>query len=107
MKKLQVVLIGIGIASVAGLYLLPKVVVDNEATGEKMESGAEPSTVISDSHENTLSSQNRAQADQLIAKGDHNKNIPLPLLTLSPGIYFYQWKSGDKIGKGKLEVISN
>jgi len=46
-------------------------------------------------------------ADQLIAKGDHNKNIPLPLLTLSPGIYFYQWKSGDKIGKGKLEVISN
>jgi outer membrane protein len=75
MKKLQVVLIGIGIASVAGLYLLPKVVVDNEATGEKMESGAEPSTVISDSHENTLSSQNRAQADQLIA---NFKSAPTP-----------------------------
>ncbi|MFM2249104.1 MAG: hypothetical protein RLZZ358_31, partial [Bacteroidota bacterium] len=52
MKKLQVVLIGIGIASVAGLYLLPKVVVDNEATGEKMESGAEASPAITESHEN-------------------------------------------------------
>jgi len=68
MKKLQVVLIGIGIASVAGLYLLPKVVVDNEATGEKMESGAEASPAITESHENELSSQNREQADQLISK---------------------------------------
>lgn len=68
MKKLQVVLIGTGIAAVAGLYLLPKVVVDNEATGEKMESGAEASTTISESHENELSSQNRIQADQLIAQ---------------------------------------
>ena len=61
MKKLQVVLIGIGIASVAGLYLLPKVVVDNEATGAKMEEGAEAPTTISESHENTLSSQNRVK----------------------------------------------
>ncbi|MDA1268376.1 MAG: tetratricopeptide repeat protein [Bacteroidetes bacterium] len=68
MKKLQVVLIGLGIASVATLYFLPKVVVDNEATGAKMEGGAEVSTVISESHENTLSSQNRVQADQLIDK---------------------------------------
>jgi tetratricopeptide (TPR) repeat protein len=68
MKKLQVVLIGIGIASVAGLYLLPKVVVDNEATGAKMEEGAEATTAISESHENTLSSQNRDQAAQLISK---------------------------------------
>ena len=68
MKKLQVVLIGISIASVAGLYLLPKVVVDNEATGEKMESGAEANPAITESHENELSSQNRVQADELIAK---------------------------------------
>lgn len=66
MKNLQVILIGIGIASVAGLYLLPKVVVDNEATGSKMEGGVEASAAISESHENTLSSQNRVQAEQLI-----------------------------------------
>ena len=66
MKKLQVVLIGIGIVSVAGLYLLPKVVVDNEATGAKMEGGAEASSILSESHDNTLSSQNRDQAVQLI-----------------------------------------
>lgn len=68
MKKLQVILIGFGITAVAGLYLLPKVVVDNEATGEKMGSGAEASAAISESHEKTLSSQNRIQADQLIGQ---------------------------------------
>jgi len=68
MKKLQVVLIGFGVAAVAGLYLLPKVVVDNEATGEKMETGAEAPTAMTESHENELSSQNREQADQLISK---------------------------------------
>jgi len=70
MKKLQLVLIGLGITSVAALYLLPKVVVDNESTGTKMEGEAADSSatsdVISESHENELSSQNRTQADQLI-----------------------------------------
>jgi hypothetical protein len=46
-------------------------------------------------------------ADQVIAKGDYDKSIPLSHLPLTPGIYFYHWKSGDKMGKGKLEVISN
>jgi tetratricopeptide (TPR) repeat protein len=69
MKKLQLVLIGVGITSVAALYLLPKVVVDNDATGAKMENGTADSTatpdLIFESHENQLSSQNRTQADQL------------------------------------------
>lgn len=72
MKKIQLVLIGLGITSVAALYLLPKVVVDNDATGAKMENGAADSSAtsdpISDSHENELSSQNRVQANQLIQK---------------------------------------
>ena len=47
MKKKQLILIGVGVLTVAVLYLLPKVVVDNEATGAKMESEATASSSIS------------------------------------------------------------
>lgn len=67
MKKKQLILIAVGVVAVAGLYLLPKVVVDNEATGAKMESEAAASTSISESHTNELSTKNRIQANQLIA----------------------------------------
>ena len=46
-------------------------------------------------------------SDQLISKNDQHKTIPLSASNLNPGIYFYQWRSGQKTGKGKLEVISN
>jgi outer membrane protein len=67
MKKKQLILIGVGVLTVAVLYLLPKVVVDNEATGAKMESEATASSSISESHTNELSAKNRIQANQLIA----------------------------------------
>jgi outer membrane protein len=71
MKKSQLILIAIGIIAIVGLYSLPKVVVDNDATAAKVEeSGEQPSSsdLISESHENELSSENRAQANQLITK---------------------------------------
>jgi Tfp pilus assembly protein PilF len=74
MKKSQLVLVALGITAVIGLYSLPKVVVDNEATAAKVEetgeSGGDNSPSpdqISESHENELSSANREQANQLIA----------------------------------------
>lgn len=71
MKKSQLVLVAFGIAAVVLLYSLPKVVVDNEATAAMVEESEEETTTsadqISESHENELSSENRAQADQLIA----------------------------------------
>jgi outer membrane protein len=71
MKKSQLVLVAIGIIAVVVLFSLPKVVVDNDATGAKVEESGEeqPATpdVLSDSHENELSSENRDQANQLKA----------------------------------------
>lgn len=89
MKKLQVILIGFGVAAVAGLYLLPKVVVDNEATGEKIENGNDASTTISESHENTLSSENRVQADQLLVqfKSAPTKEEKVAAAQVLAGIY--------------------
>lgn len=70
MKKSQLILVAIGVIAVVGLFSLPKVVVDNDATAAKVEeSGEQPDAskdIISDSHENELSSTNRTQADQLI-----------------------------------------
>ncbi|GMQ25248.1 hypothetical protein Aoki45_19300 [Algoriphagus sp. oki45] len=70
MKKSQLILILAGILAVVGLYALPKVVVDNESTGAKMEGAAEDSEEtqvqgITELHENELSAENRTQADQL------------------------------------------
>lgn len=70
MKKSQLVLVAVGIVAVVVLFSLPKVVVDNDATAAKVEESGEqsesPADVISESHENELSSENRTQADQLI-----------------------------------------
>lgn len=70
MKKSQLILVAVGIIAIVVLFSLPKVVVDNDATAAKVEesggSSDTPADVISDSHENELSSENRTQADQLI-----------------------------------------
>jgi hypothetical protein len=44
--------------------------------------------------------------DQVISKNDHQMQ-PLISPNLAPGVYFYQWRSGNETGKGKLDVISN
>jgi hypothetical protein len=44
--------------------------------------------------------------DQIISKSDQQL-VPLISPNLTPGVYFYHWRSGDKTGKGKLDVISN
>lgn len=68
MKKSQLILIGLGIISIVGLYALPKVVVDNKAGATSVE---DPNAVasstqgVSEMHENELSSDNRSEADQL------------------------------------------
>lgn len=68
MKKSQLILIVLGITFIAGLYALPKVVVDNEAGTTSVE---DPNAVasadqdVSKMHENELSSDNRSVADQL------------------------------------------
>jgi tetratricopeptide (TPR) repeat protein len=70
MKKSQLILIIIGLSAVAGLYALPKVVVDNEAsttTVEDPNASSSPSDVT-EMHENELSSDLRAQADALQLK---------------------------------------
>jgi tetratricopeptide (TPR) repeat protein len=68
MKKSQLILIVLGIVTVAGLYALPKVVVDNEAgttTVSDTNASVAPATDVTEMHENELSSDNRSQADQL------------------------------------------
>lgn len=70
MKKSQLILIIIGICTIAGLYALPKVVVDNEAGTTSVEdpNAQESSTSdVTEMHENELSSENRSQADELKA----------------------------------------
>lgn len=70
MKKSQLILVAVGIVSIIVLFSLPKVVVDNDATAAKVEESGDQSgpssDVISESHENELSSENRNQADRLI-----------------------------------------
>lgn len=68
MKKSQLILIVLGITFIAGLYALPKVVVDNEAGTTSVEDPnavASPDQDVSKMHENELSSDNRSEADQL------------------------------------------
>lgn len=68
MKKSQLILIVLGLVSIAGLYALPKVVVDNEAGNTAVEdpNATESSSPnVTEMHENELSSDNRSQADQL------------------------------------------
>ncbi len=68
MKKSQLILIVLGIVTVAGLYALPKVVVDNEAgttTVEETKSTENSSPNVTEMHANELSSDNRSQADQI------------------------------------------
>lgn len=68
MKKSQLILIVLGLVSIAGLYALPKVVVDNEAgtTSVKDPNSTESSSSnVTEMHENELSSDNRSQADEL------------------------------------------
>lgn len=70
MKKSQLILIIVGICTIAGLYALPKVVVDNEAGTTSVEdpNAQESSTSdVTEMHENELSSENRSQADELKA----------------------------------------
>ena len=68
MKKSQLILIAVGILAVVGLYALPKVVVDNDSTGAKMEeseTSKDSTSSLTEMHGNELSSENRTQADQL------------------------------------------
>ena len=68
MKKSQLILIVLGIVTVAGLYGLPKVVVDNEAgttSVEETKSTESSSPNVTEMHANELSSDNQSQADQL------------------------------------------
>ncbi|GAA0877604.1 hypothetical protein GCM10009119_05720 [Algoriphagus jejuensis] len=70
MKKSQLILIFAGLCTVAGLYALPKVVVDNEAGTTSVEdtSAQESSpTEVAGMHESELTSANRSQADELKA----------------------------------------
>ena len=71
MKKSQLILIVIGISAIVGLYALPKVVVDNEAGTTSVEdpnAQENPSSDVTEMHENELSSENRTQADGLKLK---------------------------------------
>lgn len=70
MKKSQLILIIVGICTIAGLYALPKVVVDNEAGTTSVEdpnAQASSTSDVTEMHENELSSENRSQADELKA----------------------------------------
>ncbi|OOG68082.1 lipopolysaccharide assembly protein LapB [Algoriphagus sp. A40] len=70
MKKSQLILIIVGICTIAGLYALPKVVVDNEAGTTSVEDPnamANSTSDVTEMHENELSSENRSQADELKA----------------------------------------
>lgn len=70
MKKSQLVLIVLGLVSIAGLYVLPKVVVDNEAGKTAVEdpNAMETSTPdVTEMHENELSPDNRSQAEELMS----------------------------------------
>ncbi len=70
MKKAQLILIIVGICTVAGLYALPKVVVDNEAGSTSVgDSSVEksPSADVAGMHGNGLSSENRPEAGRLKA----------------------------------------
>jgi tetratricopeptide (TPR) repeat protein len=71
MKKSQLILIVIGISAIVGLYALPKVVVDNEAGTTSVEdpnAQENPSSDVTEMHENELSSESRSQADGLKLK---------------------------------------
>lgn len=82
MKKSQLILIVLGVISIAGLYALPKVVVDNEAGTTAVE---DPNAVDSSSqdvtqmHENELSSDIRSQADQLKSTITSSEESPLKI----------------------------
>jgi tetratricopeptide (TPR) repeat protein len=68
MKKSQLILIVLGIVIIAGLYALPKVVVDNDAGTTALEdsnSAESSSPNVTEMHANELSSDNKSQADQL------------------------------------------
>jgi hypothetical protein len=43
--------------------------------------------------------------DQIIS--GNQKEVPLNSPNLTPGVYFYHWRSGNETGKGKLDVTSN
>ena len=70
MKKSQLILIIVGVCTIAGLYALPKVVVDNEAgtttVGDSSVAGS-PASDVAGMHENELSSENLSQAQELKA----------------------------------------
>lgn len=68
MKKSQLILIVLGLVSIAGLYALPKVVVDNEAGTTAVEDPNAPESStqnVTEMHENELPLDDRSQADQL------------------------------------------
>jgi Tfp pilus assembly protein PilF len=93
MKKSQLILIVSGVAAVVVLFSLPKVVVDNEATGVKVEESESQTMTsdeaISESHESELSSENRAQANQLIRNflNAPNKEEKVTAAQVLAGIY--------------------
>ena len=68
MKKSQLILIVLGTIFIAGLYALPKVVIDNEAGTTAVEDPnavENPTPSVSEMHENELSSDNLSEANQL------------------------------------------
>jgi len=70
MKKSQLILIIVGVFTIAGLYALPKVVVDNEAGTTTVEDSSveeSPAADVAGMHENELSSENLSQAQELKA----------------------------------------
>ena len=77
MKKSQLILIVVGIFAVAGLYALPKVVVDNEAgitAVEDSNSKESTPTDVAGMHGNELSSENQSEAGRLKAEMASAKN---------------------------------
>lgn len=72
MKKTQIILIGLGLVTIVGLYLLPSVVVDNEgqAAGVTDESASSQSqsTDIKSTHEAELSPEQELQMNTLKSK---------------------------------------
>lgn len=70
MKGSQLVLIGLGLAAIVGLYALPKVVVDNDPQNAAIEDtqSEDANADASMLHKNELSSDQKSIAEQLKAK---------------------------------------
>jgi hypothetical protein len=62
-------------------------------------------TFEQDIHLSLFSVLGNKMVDQVISR--EKKTVSLLSPNLTPGVYFYHWKSGNQSGKGKLDVLSN